>query len=187
VGFEPSPDSRSSLSNRFFAALFPFFCWRCFVVRVEYWAGEERDGWKNTELPSLRKDTVRRDLEREKSSEPEDGQLSSVWQSERLERRQKEHKRRSRAALPVQRLLPSFFGFVAVVFVFFPPFFFFTDGLVEVSRGFFMTCASDCQVVVCWGCGCKWRISVGKGRAEIIASLQECPFCEDKEAAQCEG
>jgi hypothetical protein len=39
------------------------------------------------------------------------------------------------------------------------------------------------QVVVCEGCGCKWRVSIAKGRAEVIAVLVECPLCEAKEAS----
>ena len=45
-----------------------------------------------------------------------------------------------------------------------------------------MTCERVSQVFVCWCCGCKWRITFSKGRAEIKASLQECPLCEGKEA-----
>jgi hypothetical protein len=103
---------------------------------VECLAGDERDGRKNTELPSLPQDTVRRALEREKSYEPGDGRLSSVWQSESLERRQKVYKRRSDAALPLQRLRQSFFTLVTVLFVFFP-FFFLANGLVEFLKRIF--------------------------------------------------
>jgi Zn finger protein HypA/HybF involved in hydrogenase expression len=38
------------------------------------------------------------------------------------------------------------------------------------------------QVIVCEGCGSKWRVSIAKGRAVIIARLKECPLCENKEA-----
>ncbi len=40
VGFEPSPGRRCHLSDRFFAAFFPFFCWGSFVVRVKCLAGD---------------------------------------------------------------------------------------------------------------------------------------------------
>jgi hypothetical protein len=38
------------------------------------------------------------------------------------------------------------------------------------------------QVVVCEGCGSKWRVSAAKGRSSVIAVLVECPLCERKEA-----
>ena len=38
------------------------------------------------------------------------------------------------------------------------------------------------QVITCEGCGSKWRLSIEKGRAGVIAVLVECPLCERKEA-----
>jgi hypothetical protein len=37
------------------------------------------------------------------------------------------------------------------------------------------------QVVVCEGCGSKWRVTIAKGRASVIAKLEECPLCEKQE------
>ena len=34
------------------------------------------------------------------------------------------------------------------------------------------------QIIVCDGCGSKWRVSIRKGRAVVIAELLECPLCE---------
>ena len=34
------------------------------------------------------------------------------------------------------------------------------------------------QVIVCEGCGSKWRVEIAKGRASVIARLVECPLCE---------
>ena len=38
------------------------------------------------------------------------------------------------------------------------------------------------QVVVCEGCGSKWRVDIAKGRASVIAKLEECPLCERQES-----
>jgi hypothetical protein len=40
---------------------------------------------------------------------------------------------------------------------------------------------SDCQAVVCQGCGSVWIVNVAKGHAVIVAKLQECPLCELKQ------
>lgn len=34
------------------------------------------------------------------------------------------------------------------------------------------------QVIVCEGCGSKWRVDVDK--SFVIAKLEECPLCEIK-------
>ena len=40
---------------------------------------------------------------------------------------------------------------------------------------------SEDQIIVCEGCGSRWRVDVAKGRASVIAMLVECPLCEQKE------
>lgn len=40
---------------------------------------------------------------------------------------------------------------------------------------------SENQVFVCEGCGSKWRVNIGKGRAAVNAKLLECPICESEE------
>jgi hypothetical protein len=37
---------------------------------------------------------------------------------------------------------------------------------------------SEGQIIVCEGCGSKWRVEIAKGRASVIARLVECPLCE---------
>lgn len=37
------------------------------------------------------------------------------------------------------------------------------------------------QVVLCWGCGSKWRLAAGK--VSVIAELVECPLCEQTEGS----
>ena len=34
------------------------------------------------------------------------------------------------------------------------------------------------QMIVCRGCGSKWRVDISKGRASVMAKLEECPLCE---------
>jgi hypothetical protein len=34
------------------------------------------------------------------------------------------------------------------------------------------------QIIVCRGCGSKWLLDIAKGRASVIAKLEECPLCE---------
>jgi hypothetical protein len=42
---------------------------------------------KNSQLPSLRQNLAKKPLERKKFGKPEDRQVPSVWQHEKLERR----------------------------------------------------------------------------------------------------
>jgi hypothetical protein len=35
------------------------------------------------------------------------------------------------------------------------------------------------QIIVCEGCGSRWRVEVAKGRASVIARLVECPLCDE--------
>ena len=49
-----------------------------------------------------------------------------------------------------------------------------------------LSAADDEQTIICEGCGSRWRIGVGKGRAEIKAILIECPLCEGKEVGEFE-
>ena len=37
---------------------------------------------------------------------------------------------------------------------------------------------SEGQIIVCDGCGSRWRVEIAKGRASVIARLVECPLCE---------
>jgi hypothetical protein len=37
---------------------------------------------------------------------------------------------------------------------------------------------SEGQIIVCEGCGSRWRVEIAKGRASVIARLVECPLCE---------
>jgi hypothetical protein len=37
---------------------------------------------------------------------------------------------------------------------------------------------SEDQIIVCEGCGSRWRVDIAKGRASVIARLVECPLCE---------
>jgi hypothetical protein len=46
---------------------------------------------------------------------------------------------------------------------------------------------SECQIIVCEGCGSRWRVDIAKGRASVIASLVECPLCEQKEVSMDES
>ena len=45
---------------------------------------------------------------------------------------------------------------------------------------------SEDQVIVCEGCGSRWRVDVAKGRASVIARLLECPLCETLEFEEVE-
>jgi len=72
-------------------------------------AGYEIDEPKNSQLPSLRQNLARRPVERKKFGKPEDGQVPSVWQHEKLERRKTLYAYRGDTALLLQRLRFSFF------------------------------------------------------------------------------
>jgi hypothetical protein len=78
-------------------------------------AGIKKDESQDSQLSLLRKDFIRRPLERKEDHKPENCQMSSVWQSEGLERRDEADASRQGAALLVPRLLLSVFRAVAVL------------------------------------------------------------------------
>ncbi len=44
-----------------------------------------------------------------------------------------------------------------------------------------MSDSSEEQIIICEGCGSRWRLKIEKGRATVLANLIECPLCEVKE------
>jgi hypothetical protein len=133
VGFEPSPDSRETsltiATLSFLRSYFPFFSFfnGSKVLAKESLAGDERYESKSSQLPLLWQVLARRSLEWEKPNELGECCLSSMWWAKSLERRKTIYKFRSVATLSVQRLCPSFFTLVAILFVFFPFFFVFME------------------------------------------------------------
>jgi hypothetical protein len=67
-------------------------------------AGDELDEPKDSQLPTLREDSVRRPLEREALFETGDNQVSSMWLPESVERWDAIHAFRRAAALQVSEL-----------------------------------------------------------------------------------
>jgi hypothetical protein len=83
LGFVPSPQGDVSplfiVSSRAISP-FSFIGFIPYIVENSL-AGDELGESKNSQLPSLRQDFVRRCLEREEFHEPERSQMPSVWQS----------------------------------------------------------------------------------------------------------
>ena len=92
-----------------FAASFPFFFFKGFQSQGASLAGYEIDESKNSQLPSLRQNLVKRPVERKKFGKPEDGQVSSVWQLKKLESCKTLYSYRDNSALLLQRLRFTFF------------------------------------------------------------------------------
>jgi hypothetical protein len=117
MGVELSHDGRYSEIVRewryhcysFFAAFSPFFFFRETRFQGVSLAGQELDELESRQLSSLRQSIAKRPVERKKLGKPEDGQVSSVWQHERLERRNTPYSYRSDSALLLQRLRLTFF------------------------------------------------------------------------------
>jgi len=112
LGFAPRPPKRrlhSIVSSRA-ASLFSLL--GCFQCQVKSLAGDELDEPKDSQLPTLREDSVRRPLERAALFETGDNQVSSMWLSENLERWEKIHAFGRVAALQVSKLCLSIFKVV---------------------------------------------------------------------------
>ncbi len=92
---------------------FPLFC--LFGGANKSLAGDEKYDSQDSQLSSLRKDFAQKPLERKEYHKPENCQMSSVWQSEGVERRDATDASRQGAALLVPRLLLSVFRAVAVL------------------------------------------------------------------------
>lgn len=122
VGFEPPISERYRQPISFFAASFPFFFFEGSRRQGASLAGYEIYESKNSQLSSLRQNSVRRPVERKKFGKPEDGQVPSVRQHEKLERRKTLYSYRGDSALLLQRLRLSFFR--AVNSILKNPFFF---------------------------------------------------------------
>jgi len=64
---------------------------------------------KNSQLPSLRQNLAKKPLESKKFDKPEDRQVPSVWQHEKLEKRKTLYSYRGDSTLLLQRLWFAFF------------------------------------------------------------------------------
>jgi hypothetical protein len=93
-------------------------------------AGEKLNESKSGQVPSLRQNLAKRPVERKKFGKPEDGQVPSVWQHEKLERRNTPYSYRGNSAILLQRLWFAFFRAVNSVLKI--PFFF----SLQVARRF---------------------------------------------------
>jgi hypothetical protein len=93
----------------FFAAFLPFFFFRGTRFQGASLAGEKLYESKSGQLSSLRQNLAKRFVKRKKFDKPEDGQVPSVWQHEKLERCNTPYSYWGDSALLLQRLWFAFF------------------------------------------------------------------------------
>ena len=97
-----------ALSSQFLSPLFSLLgSFACLVKKSL--AGDKLIESENSQLPSLRQDSIRRGLDREEVCYLEKRQVPSVWQPETVERRKKENCFWRSATLLLPRMRSSFF------------------------------------------------------------------------------
>jgi hypothetical protein len=137
VGLEPTICGDVSPTERFFAASFPLFSfWGSFAGRVrDCLAGGEVNEWKDSQLPILRQDAARRDMERTEAFERKPSGMPQVPVQKDLEGWASFYAFCVGATVSLSEVLLSIFEALAVLS--YHPIFFLKDQVGFVEEAFF--------------------------------------------------